>query len=132
VDRANDEERDDADLETERHGRAPHPDRSTKKGMNRFITETSEYQVKSPADKATGKAKLYTEISSRGNHLKGPVPVSIHYVVKFTPDEEYWGVSRDDPNERYPWNTERRFDTGGERDSYFASHSETIVELKKE
>lgn len=97
--------------------------------MNRFVTETSRFRVRSLQDKATGYAFLFTEISIRGNHLRGPVPVSIQHVVRFEPDEDYWERDEDHPGgETFSWSTSKTFESTGERDAYFSNRFEKIVE----
>jgi len=91
--------------------------------MQDFITDRTEQAVRSRTEPIHGAMVTSTEIRIRGNHRKGPVPVSIKYVCRFTPDRKFWEQDSEHPEEEpYPWSIEKVFDSPEDRDSYVANH----------
>lgn len=87
--------------------------------MRVFFTDEKEISVLSKQLHQTGLLSLSTRIEIYGNHLKGKVPVKILYVARFTPDEEFWEIDEEYPDDE-PMSVSYRneFASESERNDY--------------
>lgn len=70
----------------------------------------------------TGLLQLNTRIEIRGNYLKGKVPVNIFYTMQFVPDEEFWEIDEEYPDEEpTPLTYPNQFRTESERSEHFSN-----------
>ena len=67
--------------------------------MRIFLTDEKKIKVLSRRLHQTGLLSLSTRIEIYGNHLKSKVPVKILYITRFTPDEEFWEIDDEYPDE---------------------------------
>ena len=87
--------------------------------MKTFIASFSKYIAYDRRLKQEGTLNTLVRINIRGNHLKGPVPVSIAYEAIFYPDEKYWEVDEENPEEEpYSVTYSKDFFTAEDRDFY--------------
>ncbi len=87
--------------------------------MKRFTAEEQIFLVYSKKERAEGTLRCYTEISIYGIYNSGPVKVNIDYKIRFTPNEEYWEVDEEYPEEEpYSWSVEKSFKEAKDRNQY--------------
>jgi len=87
--------------------------------METFIANYSQYRAYDRRLKQEGSLTILVRISIRGNHHKGPVPVSVVYEAIFRPEERYWEIDKEYPDEEpYPVIYSKDFSTAEDRDFY--------------
>jgi len=87
--------------------------------MRVFVTDEKEIRVLNRVLNQTGLLQLKTRIEIRGNHLKGKVPVNIFYTTQFVPDEEFWEIDEEYPDEEpSPLTYPNQFRTESERSEH--------------
>ena len=64
--------------------------------MRNYTTDATESRAVDLLSGEEGTLVLRTTIRIRGNHLKGPVPVTIRHECVFTPDDKYQEFDEDD------------------------------------
>ena len=90
--------------------------------MSTFIADKKEIEAFDKKLKQEGTLQLQTRIDVKGNHLKGPVPVSIRYEANFQPGEKCWEIDEEQPEEEsYPVRYVKEFKSIEERDFYVSS-----------
>ncbi|WP_133736135.1 hypothetical protein [Halospina denitrificans] len=98
--------------------------------MKTFIANYSQYRAYDRRLKQEGSLTTLVRINIRGNHLKGPVPVSVAYEAIFQPDERYWEIDEEHPDEEpYPVSYSKDFSTGEDRDFYVERNFELGAKL---
>jgi hypothetical protein len=90
--------------------------------MSTFIADKKEIEAFDKKLKQEGMLCLQTRIDIKGNHLKGPVTVSIRYEANFLPNERYWEVDAEHPDEEpYPIRYVKEFKSNEEREFFVSS-----------
>ena len=96
--------------------------------MSTFITNVVKFEAFDKRLRQEGTLLLQININIQGNHLKGPVPVSISYEALFCPAEKYWEVDTEYPDEEpNPVHYMKKFETENERQFYVDNFYEKIA-----
>ena len=85
--------------------------------MTHYFTDQKELYVFDKQHRLEGKLRLSMEINIRGNHKKGPVPVTVRFAMSFTPDERYQEIGPEDGEVNWV-SYQRDFENQTDRDSY--------------
>ena len=89
-----------------------------------MLTLTDQKKIFAAKERATqrpGELSTYVVARVRGNHLNGPVPVSVRYHWHFRYSDEWF-----DENGNSVLASSRDFKTAEERDFYIRTHFSTV------
>lgn len=96
--------------------------------MQIFTTNVEIFTGRDINLKQEGEVSIGTRIELRGNHKKGPIPVSVWYDLRFTPNEEYWQTDPDYSEKNpYPTSYTKRFETPEERETWIKNRFDRHV-----
>ena len=90
-----------------------------------MLTLTDQKKICAAKERATqrhGELSTYVEARIRGNHLDGPVPVSVRYHWYFRYSDEWF-----DESGNSILASSRNFETAEERDFYIRTHFSTAL-----